>query len=162
MTAAIRGIDSDIVTTEVSTMDDRIDHSQSAWIHRSSAWMVGGFAGMALLLSVVGLYGVISYSVSQRTREIGIRMALGAQRNAVHQLILKEAGLLTALGIVIGLACSVAASNLLRGLLFGVQSWDVPTLAAVAIVLAIAALFASYIPAHRAAGVNPVEALRTE
>jgi macrolide transport system ATP-binding/permease protein len=162
MTAAIRGIDSDIVTAEVSTMNDRIDQSQSAWIHRSSAWMVGGFAGMALLLSVVGLYGVISYSVSQRTREIGIRMALGAQRNSVHQLILREAGMLTAVGIVIGLACSLAAAKLLRGLLYGVQSWDLPTLAAVAIVLAIAALFASYIPAHRAAGVNPVEALRTE
>jgi predicted permease len=162
MTAAIRSIDSDIVTTEVSTMNDRIDHSQSAWIHRSSAWMVGGFAGMALLLSVVGLYGVISYSVSQRTREIGIRMALGAQRKSVHQLVLKEAGLLTAAGIVIGLACSIAAAKLLRGLLYVVQSWDIPTLAAVAIVLAIASLFASYIPAHRAAGVNPVEALRTE
>ncbi len=162
MTAAIRTIDSDIVTTEVSTMDDRIDHSQSAWIHRSSAWMVGGFAGMALMLSVVGLYGVISYSVSQRTREIGIRMALGAQRKSVHQLILREAGLLTTTGIVIGLACSVAAAKLLRGLLFGVQAWDIPTLAAVAVSLAIAALFASYIPAHRAATVNPVEALRTE
>ncbi len=162
MIAAIRAIDSDIVTTEVSTMNQRIDNSQSAWIHRSSAWMVGGFAGMALLLSVVGLYGVISYSVSQRTREIGIRMALGAQRTAVHQLILREAGLLTALGIVIGLACSIATAKLLRSLLYGVQSWDIPTLAAVAVVLAIAALCASYIPAHRAAGVNPVEALRTE
>ncbi len=117
---------------------------------------------MALLLSVIGLYGVIAYSVSQRTREIGIRMALGAQQKSVHRLILKEAGVLTTLGIVIGIVCSLAVAKLLRDLLFGVQPWDVPTLAAVTIVLAIAALVASYLPARRAAGVNPVEALRTE
>jgi macrolide transport system ATP-binding/permease protein len=162
MTAAIHRFDSDIVTVDQATMNARIDRSQSAWIHRSSAWMVGGFAGMALLLSVVGLYGVIAYSVSQRTREIGIRMALGAQQKSVHRLVLKEAGVLTALGIAIGLACSLAVAKLLRDLLFGVQAWDVPTLAAVTIVLAIAALVASYLPARRAARVNPVEALRTE
>ena len=162
MTQLIRRFDPDIVTTEVSTMNDRIDQSQSAWIHRSSAWMVGGFAGMALLLSVIGLYGVIAYSVSQRTREIGIRMALGAQQTSVHRLVLKEAGILTTLGIAIGLACSLAVAKLLRDLLFGIQPWDIPTLAAVTMVLAIAALVASYLPARRAAGVNPVEALRTE
>ena len=127
MTATIHRFDSDILTTDVSTMSDRIDQSLSAWIHRSSAWMVGGFAGMALVLSVIGLYGVIAYSVSQRTREIGIRMALGAQRDSVHRLVLKEASVLTTLGIIIGLGCSLAAANLLRGLLFGVQTWDVPT-----------------------------------
>lgn len=89
-------------------------------------------------------------------------MALGAQRSSVHRLILKEAGWLTAVGIVIGLMCSVAAATLMRGLLFEVQSWDVPTLAAVATVLGVSALLASYIPAHRAASVNPVEALRAE
>jgi macrolide transport system ATP-binding/permease protein len=162
MTAAIHRFDSDIVTTDVATMDERIDRSLSAWIHRSSAWMVGGFAGMALVLSVIGLYGVIAYSVSQRTREIGIRMALGAEQKSVHRLVLKEAGVLTALGIAIGIACSLAVGDLLRALLFGVQPWDVPTLAAGAIVLAIAALLASYLPARRAAGVNPVEALRAE
>ena len=117
---------------------------------------------MALLLSVIGLYGVIAYSVGQRTREIGIRMALGAQQESVHRLVLKEAGTLTTLGIVIGLACSLAVAKLLRDLLFGIQPWDAPTLAAVAIVLAAAALLAAYLPARRAAGVNPVEALRTE
>ena len=145
-----------------TTMRDKINHSPSAYLHRSSAWLVGGFAALALLLGVVGLYGVVAYSVSQRTREIGVRMALGAQRGSVYRLILKEAGWLTAVGIVIGLACSVAAANLMRGLLFGVRSWDVPTLAAVAAVLGIAALLASYIPARRAASVNPVEALRAE
>ena len=162
MTSAVRQFDPDIVTIQQLSMADRIDQSQSAWIHRSSAWMVGGFAGMALLLSVIGLYGVIAYSVSQRTREIGIRMALGAQRESVHRLVLREAGVLTTFGIAIGLACSLAVAKLLRDLLFGVQAWDVPTLATVTIVLAIAALVAGYVPARRAAGVNPVEALRTE
>ena len=117
---------------------------------------------MALVLSAVGLYGVIAYSVSQRTREIGVRMALGARRWSVHRMVLREAGWLAASGIAIGAVCSVAFWGLLRGMLFGVRAWDLPTLATVAIVLGLLALFASYIPAHRAASVNPVEALRAE
>jgi ABC-type antimicrobial peptide transport system permease subunit len=143
-------------------MSVRINESQPAYLHRTSAWLVGGFAAVAFLLSAIGLYGVVAYSVSQRTREIGVRMALGAQRGSVYQLVLKEAGWLTALGIVIGLACSVAAARLMRGLLFGVASWDAPTLVAVALVLGVAALLASYVPARRAASVDPVRALRAE
>ena len=123
---------------------------------------MGGFAALALLLGIIGLYGVIAYSVSQRTREIGVRMALGAQSGSVYQLILKEAGWLTIAGIVAGLLSSVGAAVLMRNMLFGTPPWDVPTLAAVAVVLAIAALLASYIPARRAASVNPVDALRAE
>jgi ABC-type antimicrobial peptide transport system permease subunit len=123
---------------------------------------VGGFAALALLLGVIGLYGVVAYSVSMRTREIGVRMALGAQPRAVYRLILEEAGWLVAFGIAIGLVLSVAAATLMRGLLFGVRSWDVPTLAAVAGVLGISALLASFIPARRAASVNPVDALRAD
>ncbi|HEX5084474.1 MAG TPA: FtsX-like permease family protein, partial [Blastocatellia bacterium] len=144
------------------TMSDRINDSPSAYLRRSSAWLVGCFAAVALLLSVVGLYGVIAYSVSRRTREIGVRMALGAQRRSVYLLILKEAGGLTAVGIVAGLFCSVAAATLMRALLFGVNSWDAPTLITVASALAASALIASYIPARRAAAVNPVEALRAD
>lgn len=161
LTAAIREIDPDIVA-KAATMRDRINDSGSAYLHRSSAWLVGGFAALALLLSIVGLYGVVSYSVSQRTREIGVRMAMGAQRGSVYALILKEAGWLTGLGIVIGLVCAVAAARLMKSLLFGVRSWDLTTLAAVAAVLGVASLLASYIPARRAASVNPVEALRSE
>ncbi len=79
---------------------------------------------MALVLGVVGLYGVIAYSVSQRTREIGVRMALGAQRSSVYTLVMRQAGWLTAAGLAIGLVCSVGASLLIRSLLFGVQAWD--------------------------------------
>jgi macrolide transport system ATP-binding/permease protein len=162
LTTTLHQIDPGIATEDAATMSDVIDDSQSAYLHRSSAWLVGGFAALALVLGVVGLYGVIAYSVSQRTREVGIRMALGADRVSVYRLILKEAVWLTVAGIAIGLACSVAAGTLMRGLLFGVRAWDVPTLAAVAGVLGGAALLASYIPARRAASINPVEALRAE
>jgi ABC-type antimicrobial peptide transport system permease subunit len=143
-------------------MDDRINDSPAAFLNRSSAWLVGGFAVSALLLGAIGLYGVIAYSVSRRTREIGVRMALGAQRGAVYRLILGQAGLVAAVGIMVGLGCSIPAAALLRGLLFGVQSWDVPTLFGVAVLLGICALLASYLPARRAASVNPVEALRAD
>jgi macrolide transport system ATP-binding/permease protein len=162
LAATIRDIDRDIVTFDFQSMQDRIDHSSSAYLHRSSAWLVGAFAVLALLLGVVGLYGVIAYSVSQRTREIGVRMALGAEPAGVYALILKEAGWLTCAGIGAGMLCSLAATTLMRKLLFGIRSWDVPTLIAVAAVLAVSALLASFIPARRAASVNPVEALRAE
>lgn len=160
--AAIHEIDPGIGALKETTMAHRINDSPSAYLHRSSAWMVGGFAGIALLLGVVGLYGVIAYSVSRRTREIGVRMALGAQRGSVYQLILKEAAWLTSVGIAAGLLCSVGAAAFIRGLLFGVRSWDAPTLAAVAIVLGVSALLAAYIPARRAAQVDPSVALRYE
>jgi ABC-type antimicrobial peptide transport system permease subunit len=111
---------------------------------------------------VIGLYGVVAYSVSQRTREIGVRMALGARRGTVYGLILGEAGKLAAAGVGVGLVCSVFAGSLIRSLLFGVGVWDVPTLAGVAAVLAISALLASFVPARRAASISPIEALRVE
>ena len=159
--AAIHEVDPGIGTLDETTMPRRINDSPSAYLHRSSAWVVGGFAIMALLLGVVGLYGVIAYSVSRRTREIGVRMALGAQRSSVYQLIMKEAAWLTAVGIAGGLVCSVGAAAFIRGLLFGVRAWDASTLAAVAIVLGVCALLATYIPARRAAQVDPSVALRS-
>ena len=157
-----RQIDSDLGAFGEATFADLIDNSQTAFLHRFAAWLVGGFAALALLLSVVGLYGVVAYSVSQRTREIGVRMALGAQSASVYRLILEEAGWLATLGIAIGLLMSIAFATIGRSVLFGVSTWDLPTLAAVALLLGVAALLASYVPARRAAAVNPVEALRAE
>jgi predicted permease len=162
LAAALRSIDPAIVVDRPQTLNDLIDDSPSAYLHRSSAWLVGAFAALALLLSVVGLYGVIAYSVSQRTREIGVRMALGAERGAVYGLVLREAGRLSVLGIALGVVAALACGSLLRGMLFGVHPWDAPTLAAVAVLLAAATFLASYLPARRAASVNPVQALRAE
>jgi predicted permease len=162
MVSTLRQIDPNLGVYGEITMTDQIEASQTALLHRFSTWLVGGFAAMALVLGVVGLYGVIAYSVSRRTREIGVRMALGAQRSAVYKLVMRQAGWLTVAGIGIGLVCSVGASMLMRKILFGVQAWDVPTLAGVAVVLGSASLAASFLPAHRAASVNPTDALRAE
>jgi macrolide transport system ATP-binding/permease protein len=162
LTQVIHRINPNIGVKNVTTMNQRLNESQTAYLHRSSTWLVGGFAGSALLLGVVGLYGVIAYSVSQRTREIGIRMALGAQRNSVYRLILQEAGWLAGLGTGIGLVGSAGMAMLVRKLLFGVQMLDGPTYAAVGALLAVFALVASYIPARRAARIDPVAALRAE
>ncbi len=160
--AAIRAIDPDIATRGAMVMRERIKDSPVAYLRRSSTWLAGGFAALALVLSVIGLYGVIAYSVGQRTREIGLRVAMGAEKGAVYRLILGEAGRLILLGVVIGAAGAVAAARLMRTLLFGTTPWDVPTLLAVAVVLASAALLASYLPARRAASVSPMDALRVE
>jgi ABC-type antimicrobial peptide transport system permease subunit len=143
-------------------MAQRIGNLQSIFLNRSSAWLVGAFAASALLLGAIGLYGVMAYSVSRRTREIGIRMALGAERGAIYRLILREAGLVALTGIAAGLGCSIAGAALFKHLLFGVESWDAPTLIAVTLVLAICAMLASFLPARTAASVNPVESLRAE
>ncbi|HVH85671.1 MAG TPA: ABC transporter permease [Terriglobales bacterium] len=162
LSTVIRNIDPSIATFGGSTMDQRMHDSQPAYLHRASTWIVGSFAAVALLLSIVGLYGVIAYSVSQRTREIGVRMALGAQRSTVYGLVMKEAAWLIAIGLAAGLAGSLAAATLIRNLLFGTKSWDPTTLVIVAVTLAGPALGASFFPAHRAASVNPANALRAE
>lgn len=158
----LRAIHPSLGVYQEITMEQLIAGSPTAVFHQLSAYLVSAFAVLALVLGVVGLYGVVAYSVSQRTREIGVRMALGAQRSAVHRLILKEAGLLTLIGIGAGIALSIGASLGMRSLLFGVQAWDVSTLGSVAVLLGAFALLASFIPARRAARVNPVEALRSE
>ena len=162
MVAAIRGLDPSIAVFDEATMSQRIYNSPSAYLHRTSACLIGGFAAVALVLGAVGLYGIVAYSVGQRTREIGVRIALGAQRAAVYQLVMKEAGKLTGSGIIFGLVLAVAAAALMKKLLFGVPAWDIPTLLAAGGALTIAALLASYFPARRAVSVNPVDALRAE
>jgi ABC-type antimicrobial peptide transport system permease subunit len=155
-------IDTNISVSNEATMDEQIDATQAALLHRFSAWLVGGFAAAALVLGVVGLYGVIAYSVSQRTHEIGVRIALGAQRRAVYALILGQAGWLTGTGLAVGLVCSVGTSRLMRGMLFGVQAWDLLTLSCVAELLGVASIAAAFIPARRAASVDPIQELRNE
>lgn len=162
LVSTIRRIDGDIGTSGETTVADRINASPAAYLRRSSASLVAGFAAIALLLSIVGLYGVIAYSVSQRTREIGVRMALGAEPGSIHRLILTEAGALVGFGVLFGIVCSLGATTVAGTLLFGIRSWDPPTLGSVALVLALFALLASLVPARKAAAVNPVEALRAE
>ena len=162
LSTAIREIDPDIAAMDGTTMDTYIHDSRRAYLHRSSTWLVGSFAAVALLLGVIGLYGVVAYSVAQRTREIGVRMALGARTASVYRLVVGEAGRLAAIGIAAGLACAVGAASLMRELLFGTPPWDPLTLAVVAALLGGAALASSYFPARRAASVNPMDALRTE
>jgi ABC-type antimicrobial peptide transport system permease subunit len=144
------------------TMNEQIEDKQTALLHHFSAWLVGGFAAMALILGVVGLYGVVAYSVSRRTREIGVRMALGAERRGVVLMILRQAGKMVTLGVVVGLLASLGVSRLIASMVFGVNSYNPLTFVAVAVILTPVALAACYIPARRAARVDPMVALRYE
>jgi macrolide transport system ATP-binding/permease protein len=162
MVRVVHQINGGLIADGEDTMANRIDSSEAAYLHRSAAWIVAAFALLALLLGTVGLYGVVSYSVGQRTREIGVRMALGAQRSGVYRLILMEACWLTTLGIAGGILCSFATAGLLRRMLYGVGPWDMATLLSVVCMLAASALLASYLPARRAAALKPTEALRIE
>jgi ABC-type antimicrobial peptide transport system permease subunit len=119
-------------------------------------------AAMALALGIIGIYGVISYSVSQRTREIGIRLALGARKHELRWMFVRSALALTGVGIVIGLGAAAALAQVMRTLLFGVNPIDPLSFAAVPLVLAAAAALASFLPACRAAEVNPADTLRAE
>jgi ABC-type antimicrobial peptide transport system permease subunit len=126
------------------------------------AMLLAVFAGLSLVLAVIGIYGVMAYSVSQRTREIGIRMALGASRHEVLQLVVLQALRLTAAGVVAGLLLALGATRLVTTLLYGVSATDVVTFVTVPLVLAAAALVASYLPALRATHIDPNVALRYE
>jgi ABC-type antimicrobial peptide transport system permease subunit len=129
---------------------------------RFSALLVGVFAVIALLLAAIGIYGVVAYAVGLRTREFGIRMALGAERADVLCLVFRHGAVLAALGIVLGVAGALAMTQLISGLLFGVSPHDPTTIAGVAAVIACIALLASWIPARRATRVDPILALRYE
>ena len=118
------------------------------------------FAGLAVTLAAVGLYGVMSYSVAQRTREIGIRMALGAQRADVLKLVVKQGMLLTGIGVLLGIGASLGLTRLISNFLFGVSATDAGTFVGLSILLFSVALLACWLPARRASGVNPMVALR--
>jgi predicted permease len=122
----------------------------------------GSFGVLALILAIVGIYGVISYTTRQRTHEIGIRIALGAGKAAIFGQVLKQGLRLTLIGLTVGLAASLFLTRFLRNMLFGVGTTDVPTFATVVILLCVVALAACYLPARRAASVDPMQALRTE
>jgi predicted permease len=155
-----REINSDQAIYNVQTMHDVITASLTA--RRFSMILFASFAGLALLLSSIGIYGVISYVVGQRTREIGLRMALGASRPAVLRMILTQGGKLAAAGVIIGLAASFVLTRSMEAMLFGVSASDPFTFIAVATLLTAVALAACYIPARRAMKVDPMVALRHE
>lgn len=157
---AVWSVNPDLPLADIRTVREIYDKSMA----RTSFTfvMLSIAAAMALLLGVVGIYGVISYSVSQRTREIGIRIALGAQQSAVTRMFVRHGLALAGAGVVIGLTISVSVTRLMASLLFGVSPIDPVTYLAVSAVLAAAALLATYVPARRATAIEPVEALRAE
>jgi putative ABC transport system permease protein len=158
--AAVNSMDADLPLSEVETMEHIVTEARS--YDRFATVLYGGFAGMALLLAAVGIYGVMAFAVVQRTHEMGLRMALGAGRDQVFTLILKEGATLASVGLLLGLLGACLVGRTMRGLLFGVGTIDVTAFASVAIVLLASALLACYIPARRAAKVDPMVALRYE
>ena len=120
------------------------------------------FAGLALLLASIGLYGLMSYSVTRRTREIGVRVALGAQQKSVLWMILRETLALTLLGIAIGIPSGLAASRLIASMLFGLSPNDLSTIVTACLLLLVVAFFAGYLPARKASSIDPILTLRTE
>ena len=156
----IHSLDREIPIADVKTMDEYVSESVAA--PRFNTILLGGFAVLALVLAAVGIFGVISYSVAQRTREIGVRRALGADTWGVMRLVLGQGMGLTAIGVAIGVVGAFGVTRLLQTLLFGVTPTDPATFAGVAAVLSAVAFLASYLPARRASKVDPMAALRHE
>jgi predicted permease len=158
--AEVRDFDPDIAMASIATMSQIFEDSIAE--RRFAARLFSSFAGLALLLAAMGVYGVLSYAVAQRTREFGVRMALGARSGDVRRMVLREAGTTVALGTVIGLVGASAITRVLSGLLHGVTATDPRTFAGAIAVLATVAVGASWIPAHRATRVDPMQAMRPE
>lgn len=156
----IHSVDADLPIANIRTLEDIVDESMAQ--PRFAMLLLGAFGALAILLAAVGMYGVISYNVTQRTQEIGIRMALGARRASVLRLMVGQAVRLAACGLVIGLAASFGVMRLMSTFLFGVRPTDPSTFAGVSLLLLGVGLLASYIPARRATQVNPTVALRQE
>jgi predicted permease len=156
----IQTIEPNLPVPNIQTMTDTI--GASLYPARMGAWLLAAFGGLALLLAGVGIYGLLSFSISRRTREMGIRLALGAEARNVFLLVVRDGMLLAGAGIVIGLAGGLAAARSLAGFLYGVPTSDVATFAAMTMTLLTVALAACVIPARRAMRVNPIAALRYE
>ncbi len=157
--SAIGGVNRGIAV-EFRNFETQVDDSLLQ--PRMVAWLSGFFGGLALLLAMIGLYGVTAYGVARRQGEIGIRMALGAQQDAVIWLVLRDVVAMLAIGTVLGLAASLAAGRLVASLLYGVKSYDPAPLAIAALLLGAATGIAAYLPARRAARLDPMAALREE
>jgi putative ABC transport system permease protein len=158
----IASLEPDAPVFAVQTMEELITNTPATFLRRYPAFLIGGFALLALLLAVIGIYGVISYTVTQRSHEIGIRVALGAKKSNIYLMVLGQGLTLSIAGVVTGLVASFALTSFLSSLLFGVTATDPFTLSAMSFVLIIVALAACYIPARRAARVDPMVALRYE
>jgi putative ABC transport system permease protein len=158
--SALRSLDPQLAMYDVKTMGDAV--SQSLWRQRLQSEVLGAFALLALALAMVGIYGLISYSVAQRTREIGVRVALGATRGVVLRLVVAEGFRLLGIGLVTGIGAALLLSRALVSLLYGVTATDVVTLAVVCATLTIVTLIATYVPALRAARVDPLLAMRAD
>jgi predicted permease len=157
---AMRGVEPSLPTAEFRTLGDVVDRSVSP--RRFVVVLLGGFAALALVLASLGIYGVVSYSVTQRTQEIGIRMALGASAGQVQMRVLRQTVVLALIGAGIGVVVSMAAARLMESLLYGVQPGDIATFAGMLGVLTLVAALAGYLPARRASRIDPMSALRSE
>jgi ABC-type antimicrobial peptide transport system permease subunit len=156
----IMAVDSQLAVSRIRTMDQVV--SESTARQNFNMLLLSIFAGLALLLAAIGIYGLMSYTVEQRTQEIGIRMALGAGRGDMVNLIVRQGMLLAVVGLVVGLGAAFGLTRLLAGLLFGVKTTDPATYLVVALVLIAVAMFACYVPARRATKIDPLIALRYE
>jgi putative ABC transport system permease protein len=156
----VSALDSNLAISNVQSADELVAASVAE--PRFTLLLLGMFAGLALILAAVGIYGVMSYSVTQRTHEIGLRMALGASTSDVLKLVVGQGALLTVAGVGLGLVGAFGVTRLMEGLLFGVSPTDVATYASIALLLVGVALAASFVPARRAAKVDPMVALRCE
>jgi putative ABC transport system permease protein len=156
----VTSMDSELPVMKVRTMRDLMSTGLAQ--PRFTMVLLGTFAGLAITLTIVGLYGVMTYSVTRRTREIGVRMALGAQRGVVLTMVLRDAAVLVAVGIVVGIVTVLASASILQSMLYGTGSRDPVVLMLVCLGIAFAGLVAAYIPAFRAAQVDPMVALRYE
>jgi predicted permease len=162
ITRVVRDVDERLPVLSVSTWRDHLDGGLDVWVYRAGAGVFSTFGAIALLLAVLGVYGVKSYIVSRRTREFGIRIAIGAHPRALLWQVLREDGRITAIGVVTGLLLAIGAGQFFQSILYGVNSFEPVVLVTAPLILLTASLFASYVPARRATTVNPTVALRSE